>query len=95
MLQFFNECLHKSKILNEESKDTDVMKALEAINSFFLNCLETLDLLYFFLTRSFQNEIFTKILYAQLQLSDGCIYTIEIPLIILLNFHNGSWNLLE
>ncbi|SCW00688.1 LAFE_0C09758g1_1 [Lachancea fermentati] len=76
-LRFFNEYLYTLDYVEIESGDKNLVRIVTSLASFFIRCLEMLDLLNYYLTQSLKNETISKTLNKDLTVSEDCIAYIE------------------
>lgn len=78
-LRFLNDVLNSYDILQdlEVNEKTDLTDVIKPLASFYLKCMELLDILNFYLTQPLQKEILSKTLNSDLNLPDECIFAIE------------------
>ncbi|EDO14749.1 hypothetical protein Kpol_297p10 [Vanderwaltozyma polyspora DSM 70294] len=78
-LRFFSQSLHRTMFFDDlhSRKDDSLLHCVGIIGAYFVKCLETLDLLYFFLTKPLQTEILSKTLNEKLILKDSTVVNLE------------------
>ncbi|SCU92411.1 LAFA_0F10242g1_1 [Lachancea sp. 'fantastica'] len=77
-LRFFNEQLVAMNLSQEERfQDNSLELVVSSFGSFFIRCLEVIDLLNYYLTQALKNETISKTLNKDLVVSDPCIVVIE------------------
>ncbi|EJS42949.1 she2p [Saccharomyces arboricola H-6] len=84
-LRFYNDCVlnyNASDLINEDTHELDpsrdsLDKVIQPVASMFVKCVETFDLLNYYLTQSLQKEIISKTLNEDLTLTTESILAID------------------
>lgn len=76
-LRFFNDVLNSYDIFEDLEEDTVLVEIIKPLASFYLKCMELLDVLNFYLTQPLQKEILSKTLNSDLNLPNECVFAIE------------------
>ncbi|CUS20679.1 LAQU0S01e12156g1_1 [Lachancea quebecensis] len=76
-LRFFNEELMNMDVAQQFRGENFLKTAVCSLASFFIRCLEVMDLLNYYLTQSLKNETISKTLNRDLVVSEGCVVFLE------------------
>lgn len=76
-LRFFNDVLNSYDIFEDLEENTPLVDIIKPLASFYLKCMELLDVLNFYLTQPLQKEILSKTLNSDLNLPNECVFAIE------------------
>ncbi|SCU94619.1 LADA_0G09758g1_1 [Lachancea dasiensis] len=78
-LRFFNEQLTRMKLVESVRwKEEPLTSVVSLIASFFIRCLEVIDLLNYYLTQALKNETISKTLNYDLVVSLECVAAVEL-----------------
>lgn len=76
-LRFFNEELARLDLIEYFSGQASLRTVISSLASFFIRCLEVVDLLNYYLTQALKNETISKTLNRDLVVSESCVVFIE------------------
>lgn len=76
-LRFFNEELMSMDMVQQYRGGNLIKTAVCSLASFFIRCLEVMDLLNYYLTQSLKNETISKTLNRDLVVSEDCVVFLE------------------